>query len=165
MEKYYSVKPGSDLYNHWFEFDKNREKLKTMLCKFCEEVGIESKNYGSNGIVLYIISTESDADKYGTQLAKKIYEGGARAFKKNSKVNKAWVKRLEENNYELIEKPQMWHYFGANGRVKSRIFDDEKGNVYCSLDAEYRDKDNPDVVEIKASEFFKVIEEIQEKSA
>lgn len=161
MERYFSVNKESDLYREWFKFDDNRKRLNAAYNDFCKEMTIESNEYGIEWNALYIKPTEKDLKQFASQFQVKDYGDGARQFKKNSKVYKAWIKKLEDRNLEIISKPSMWHYFGAYGRSNSRIFDDNNGNVYCSIEAEYLEKKIEGVTEIKASEFFKVIEDIQ----
>jgi len=163
MELYFSVNKDSELYKQWFEFDDNRKILNETYNEFCKKVGIESIKYAVAWNGLYIIPTEKDTELFGSQLQVKDHGDGAKRFKGNSKVYRAWIKRLKEKNIEIVSKPDMWHYFGAYGRSSSRIFDDEKGNVYCSITAECLEKNFKGVTEMKASEFYKVIEDIKSK--
>lgn len=85
-------------------------------------------------------------------------------WKENSKINKAWVKSLEDKEIKVRRKPMLAFYFTIYGRHRTRLFaiGDE---LYCSIRSEY-DYEKPEwAKEIRASEFWKTVEDYETKNA
>lgn len=78
-------------------------------------------------------------------------------FKKNTEVSKMWVELVKDIGH--FEKPELLFYFDLIGhRWKERLFHiGEK--LYCSIESD-GEVSTPDfAIEMKASEFYRVIEE------
>jgi len=163
MERYFEVTSQSDLFNEYMEYKNNLKVIDNISTEFMSAQGIETDTYANKSNTFYIVPTEKDLEIFNKALYKSIGEG-LRAFKVNSKVGKAWVKTLEEKHVEIKHKPFVGFSFkNCMGKNRSRIFAIDSV-VYCSFDNEYDFEDTPDgFVEIKASEFWKIVEDYNDK--
>lgn len=161
MEKYFIVTEKSELHSDYFNYRANRLAVNALIKSFFTENGIEAKEYYASDDRLMIVPAEADGEKFGSYLGAN-QGNGLRTFKANSKINKAWIRVLKDAGMKVIRKPMVMLYFqGLGGKSRSRLFD-INGVVYCSYESE---KVNiPDgFIEIKASEFFKVIEDDEDR--
>ena len=112
------------------------------------------------GPILDEVANEfSDKVKFVKQLCSKETNEGLRFFKKNSFINKEWVKRAV--GLKNVRKPSpAWYNNYMMGHSSSRLFD-YKGVVYCSFSADQIEMPSDTFTEIKGSEFYKVMEEIE----
>lgn len=164
MEKYYTVTEECQLHKEWFDFKENTSQIRELFKKFTESVGIESSEYYVTDEEIYIIPTKKDEETFGSVLCAPINDG-LRKFRTTSKVGKAWVKALKDVDLKVFHKPMVILYFRSfgGGRYRSRIFD-HNDKLYCSISP--ADGEAPKgFVEMKASEFFKIIEESDRESA
>ncbi len=158
MEKYFIVTQESPLYHDYFAWKENRKKVYEHVKKFMTDYNITSQEYHASQNLFYIVPTQEDLDKFGKALGKDI-GNGLRPFKRNSKIGKAWIKSLEDSKLKILPKPAPIFYFeGVCGRYRTRLFDIE-GTVYCSIEPLYSEKIPVGMKEIKASEFYKILEE------
>lgn len=158
MEKYYTVTEECQLHKEWFDFKENTAQIRELFKKFKESVGIESTAYFVTNDEIYIVPTEKDLETFGSVLCSPINDE-LRKFRTTSKIGKAWVKALKDADIKVLHKPRVILYFRSfgGGKFRSRLFD-QSGILYCSIDP--ADGEAPKgFVEMKASEFFKVIEE------
>lgn len=122
-----------------------------------KENGIEANGYYAADDALYIVPSEKDAETFKSLLGATI-DNGLRKFKSNTKIGKAWVKALKDAELSVARKPMVTLYFkGFGGKFRSRLFDQD-GMLYCSLDP-VSGEIPVGFTEMKASEFFKIIEE------
>lgn len=164
-EKYFIVTEGSPLYKAFKEYQENLELVNEHVKKFMKKHGIKTSEYSASNETFYIVPVREDKEKFENSLGKEL-GNGLRPFKKNSKIGKDWVNSLKSKNLKVIRKPMVALYFETcAGRHWSRLFE-LNGVVYCTFALE---NGNPNVpkgmIEIKASEFFKIIEEAETKSA
>ena len=162
MERYFKV-TNSVVGREYMKHKENSRLVNELYKKFKEENGIEAKDYCPRNTWLGIVPTENDKEKFKTSLCKKEYSNGLISFKKNSKINKSWVNKLIENNIEITNSSDIiFLSFYILGRYSSRLFDVDK-EIYLSLDGdEYYIKNLKlldGMIEMKASEFFKIIED------
>lgn len=157
MEKYFIVTEGSRLRKEYFEYRKNLKIINEKVKLFTEKHGIEANGYCAYDDLFMISPTEKDSEKFRGVLANP-YENGITPFKKSSKINKDWIKTLKENNLKVLHKPDLWEYFYVRGSFSTRLFDVDKV-VYASMRADMDIKTPEGFTEIKASEFYKIIEE------
>lgn len=159
MRRYYEVTNKSNLYKDYMNYLENVKAINDSVNKFTEENNIESQKYATQGVDLYIEPTENDMTKYKNVLSE--YGNGLYKFKGNSKLAKAWKKSLENNNLEVKNKPKVPIYFNSfSYRMLSNLFSIE-GRVYCSLELvdEIFEEVPKGMSEMKASEFYKIIED------
>lgn len=164
-ERFFKVKKDNKIYNEYFEWWNNIEPTKEKWKEFKNMVGIESTCFVPSK-ELYIVPTENDLIKFGRFLCKEEFKDGLRKFKKTSTIQKDWEKFVNAN-IKLISKPNIiMDFLFCGGRITTRLFHYEK-NVYCSVN-HYEYEDNYKVPEgyeeIKASEFYKIIEKIEEEA-
>lgn len=157
MEKYYIVTSDSSIYKEYVDYKSMSEKVNAAFVEFAKEQGFETHEYYQSAERLHICPTAGDIDKFGTYFKKDI----PGLFKKNSFPSKAWINKCQDLGLKSPHKPDLAFEFRVFGRASSRLF--MINNVlYASLKADC-DFDNPvGFKELKASEFFKVIEEYKE---
>ena len=156
MNKYFEIQADSDLYRKYFAYKKDIPKIVAAYKEVCEKFGIEAAEFMPRKSRLYIIPTEADVEKLG-KFMKKTCCG---EFKRNSEPCKMWVSLVKD--IENFEKPKLFYYFDLLGhRWKERLFAVED-KLYCSIESD-GEVSTPDfAIEMKASEFYKIIESIEE---
>jgi len=159
MEKYFIVTEQSKLYGEYMRYIQNKKDVNDHVKEFTAKNEIKTTEYYANSGYLYIVPTENDLEKFEKVLTKPVNDG-LRSFKKNSKINKQWVKSLDEKDLKVINKPVVLFYFTRGyGKTRSRLFNVDKV-LYCSFEVDTTELDCPEgMVEIKASEFYKILEE------
>lgn len=157
MEKYYIITPDSTVHKDYLDYREMSKKVNSAFREFAKEQGIETHEYYQSAQYLHICPTDGDTDKFGKYF-KKDAPG---LFKKNSQLAKAWVNKCQALGLKSPHKPHLGFEIGVFGRTSGRLF--MIGDIlYASFRADY-DFENPaGFKEIKASEFFKVIEEYEE---
>lgn len=157
MEKFFTIKKDSDFYKAYVQYQKDVKENAAAFKKFSEEHGIEAKEYLPSRECVMIIPTENDLKKFNGMFTAKELGSGLRQFKKNCKITKDWVEIAK-----TIPRPDKPNYFvygmRFNGRCSTRCF--MIGDVlYGSVDCKPEPKLLDFMEEIKASEFFKAIED------
>lgn len=164
MEKYFEVKRDSDFYKKYFDFLDMSDKVNELFKQFVKENNIETKQYYQNTERLSIIPTEKDKIAFKGMFV----QNSNTAFKKTTPICKSWVSLCKEHGLKTPRKPNLlWDSSCKLGSysVGSRLFHiGEKlyGSIDNKCDANIKLTD--DFVEMKASEFYKIIEESEEKS-
>lgn len=158
MDKFYTVNEGSSLYDDYWAWKNCLAPNKKVVDDFFKEFGIEADLYCQNSTVIGIVPTENDKIKFAKQLCSKETDEGLRFFKKNSAINKEWVKRAV--GLKNVHKPSPAWLNKYMGRSSSRLFD-HNGILYCSFSANQIEMPSDVFTEIKGSEFYKVMEEIE----
>lgn len=157
MNKYFEVKPDCELYREYFAHEKAKLKIALAFREVREKFGIESKEFFPYKDRLCIVPTVSDKGNF-LNIMNKTHYG---EFRRNSKVSKMWVELVK--NIEHFERPELLYYFPSliGHRWKERLFHvGEK--LYCSIESDGGEISTPDfVVEMKASEFYKIIEDAE----
>ena len=159
MQKFYEVTSESNLWKDYLDYKENSNTINEIYKYFSEEHEIESTQYYPTTDNLYIVPTQNDEETFKNQLTKKDLGNGLRRIRVNSNINKSWITTLQRLDLKVLNKPYVPFYFNVYGRIRTMIFSiDDK--VYCSIETE-NDFNTPHVgfKEIKASEFYKMIEE------
>lgn len=155
MSEYYmTVQPESNLYKDYFAWTKDYEKIMDIYGQVSNKFGIETSKFYPFKSRLAIVPTEKDKEKFKRYLLK-----DGESFRKNSEPSKEWVQAVKD--IKFMTKPSPTTYTAwLVGRASSRLF--AVGDVlYCSIETEY-DFPMPDWgVEMKTSEFYKVIESLE----
>lgn len=153
MDKYFEIKPDCVLYKAYFAHKKDEPKIVSAFKEVCEKFGIETKEFYMKKDRFWIVPTANDREKFAGMM-KKTNDG---EFKKNSEVSKMWIGLVKD--IENFDKPRLLFYFNLIGhRWKERLFH-IGDKLYCSIESD-GEVSTPDfVIEMKASEFYKVIEE------
>lgn len=159
MEKYYIVTPDSSVHKAYISYKEVSEKVNYAFKEFAKEFGFETNEYYQSVQYLNICPTDRDTEKFGKYF-KKDSPG---LFKMNTPPAKAWVSKCQSLELESPSKPHLGFEFRIYGRSRSRLFM-LNGTMYASFGADCDFKDPVGFTEIKASEFFKVIEEYEESN-
>ena len=163
MEKYFEVKQNSDFYKKYFDFVDMSNKVNELFKQFAEDNGIETKKYYQNTERLVIVPTQEDRIKFKGMFV----QNSDTDFKKTAPICKSWVNLCKENGLKSPRKPSLlWDSSCKLGScsTSSRLFHiGEKvyGSIdnKCNADIELTD----DFVEMKASEFWKIVEDAENK--
>lgn len=158
MDKFYTVNEGSSLYADYWAWKNCLAPNKKLVDDFFKEFGIEADLYCQSSVVIGIVPTKNDKIKFAKQLCLKETDEGLRFFKKNSAINKEWVKRAV--GLKNAHKPSPAWLNKYMVRSSSRLFD-YNGVLYCSLSANQIEMPSDTFTEIKGSEFYKIMEEIE----
>jgi hypothetical protein len=156
MEKYYVVPKETDLHTKYFAYKENLKTVNEDVKDFMLSHGIKSTEYWCSSTQFAIVPTEEDIKSFSRHLRQGKDKNGLRLFRKDSFITKEWT----EKNIKVLDKPHTMFSFSGNGRSSSRLFD-INGILYCSRESEYDFECLEQFHEIKASEFFKVIEDAQ----
>lgn len=156
MEKYFMV-TNEPLIEQLKEYEIMRKKVDEAFKEFREEVGIETSMYYQSTDVLKLVPTEKDLDNFSSMM-----KVDRETFKKNSALNKEWVKICKEKELKTPRKPvwELHHLIGGHiYRFRSRLFS-FNNKVYGSFESD-GDFTIPTehFIELKASEFYKIVEE------
>lgn len=163
MEKYFEVKQNSDFYKKYFDYIDMSNKVNELFKQFAEDNGIETKEYYQDTERLVIVPTQEDRIKFKGM----FIQNSDTDFKKTAPICKSWVNLCKENGLKSPRKPNLlWDSSCKLGsyRNSSRLFHiGEKvyGSIdnKCNADIELTD----DFVEMKASEFWKIVEDAENK--
>lgn len=159
MEKYFIVTPESPIYKKYMDYKEMSERVNDAFVDFAKEHGFETNEYYQSAQYLHICPTKEDTKKFGKYF-KKDDPG---LFKKNTPLAKEWVKKCESLKLTSPFKPQLGWEIGVYGKARSRLFT-IKDIVYGSLTSDMDFKTPTGLTEIKASEFFIIVEEYEESN-
>lgn len=162
MERYFEITKNSKHYQGHFDYLTHRKEAIEATSKFMEEYDIPGSIFMIWGDHLWIPETNAFVEKFGEQLRNVRYKN-CRSFKKNSPIGKAFTKA----DISMPLKPFVPFFFDdCCGEFNTRLFDYEN-RVYCSIAApnlSLLKLETPvGFVEMKGSEFFKIIEEAMRK--
>ncbi len=156
MIRYFIVK-NEELIELVKEFDGMRKKINDAFKEFAKDNGIEANKYVQSVDKLMIIPTDKDYTTF-----KDMLRTDRMTFKKNSDMSKKWVELCKKKGLRTPVKP-VWELHGLIAwniwKFRSNLFQlDDK--VYGTFETD-EDFSLPDehFIELKASEFFKIIEE------
>lgn len=151
---YFRVKPGSALHKDYFKGLEGTNVAIKVFSQMREKYGIETKNVYLLKNRFRISPTQTDYDKFKDQMVKS--ELGK--FRQGSAINKEWVDALKD--VERMGRPQLFYYFDLLGHSwKERLF--HKGEeIYGSVSSDGEVSKPEFIEEMKASEFYKIIEEM-----
>lgn len=157
MEKYFRIPKENRFYGMYMEYKDMATRINDAIVEFFRENGITTNEYYPFTECLYICPTKEDEEKFGKYFKKDDYG----RFKKTSPISKAWVAKCKELGLKYVSRPHLAFELGMYGKARQRLFmtDDE---LYGSLETEYDFETPEGLEEIKASEFFKIIEEQKE---
>lgn len=159
MEQYFEITKDSKRYQQYINYQTKRKEAIEAMSKFMEEHDIPGSKFMLWEGYLWVPETSEIMEKFGKQFRDVRYKG-FRAFKKNSVIGRAFAKA----NISMPQKPFVPFFFNdcSYGDFSTRLFNYKDG-VYCSISAPNLPalKAPQGFVEMKASEFFKVIEEAE----
>lgn len=159
MDKYFEIKPDCALYKEYFAHERAGEKIKAAFNEVKEKFGIETSTFFLYKDRFRIAATDKDMEKFFSMMKK----GNVGEFKKNTAVSKMWVELVKDIVH--FEKPRLFYYFPALGhRWKERLFH-VGDKLYCSIESDGEVSVPDFAVEMKASEFYKIIEDAESEDS
>lgn len=183
MEKFFIATESSKCFKDFKIYIENCNKHREFINKFFSEKGIDGNKYYVHGdgfvnkpfdkyskdeIRLEVEPTENNLIKFKKMLCK-VNGHELCGFRKNSAITKEFADRcIEEKIIINLYGPRINDYFksleyGMYGCRTQRLL--KENCIYIKIESEYlKDGDIPKgFTEIKASEFYRVIEEIEKK--
>lgn len=159
MEKFFTVTEGTRLHDEYFTYKTNHKLVNQCAKDFMEKHNMETEKFARSSETFCIIPTENDCKNFGSMFSKDKVNGLS-VFKKNSEIGKDWIKTLKLQNLCVLHKPMIAFEFSkfAGGKFTTRLFDID-GILYLSFDCGYEVETPEGFNELKASEFFKIIED------
>jgi hypothetical protein len=159
VEKFFTIKKDSEFYNTYFQYLGDLKINREVFDRFCKEIDIESGSYLPSKDWLIIVPSEKDKDKFVNQFTQEYFDGGGRQFKKRSVIGQEWTRAMRD--VKAARRPGYFRWVDLVGRYTERIF--HIGEIiYGSLNAECTFHLHDCMEEIKASEFYRIIEEYNE---
>lgn len=159
MDKYFEIKSDCALYKAYFAHKEDEPKIVSALKAVCEKFGVETKEFYIKKDRFWIVPTTGDREKFAGMM-KKTNDG---EFKKNSEVSKMWFGLVKD--IEHFEEPELLFYFDLIGHTWKEVLFHSGEKLYCSIESD-KEVLTPDfAIEMKASEFYRIIEkeEVGEK--
>jgi hypothetical protein len=159
MEKFFTIKPGSQLYKDYFQYLEDVKNNSKVFNEFATKHGIEASSYVPHKKYLQIVPTEKDKDKFVNEFTQDYGDCGLRQFKVRSVVGKDWVNVMSD--IRMARKPDYFGLIRVYGRYSERLFNINEvlyGSLSAGMDFELHEC----MEEIKASEFYKIVEDYNE---
>lgn len=160
MEQYFEITKDSNHYQEYIDFQSKRKSAIKAIDSFSEAHGINSNGFMIWDGYFWVAATDDVVKKFSNQLRNIRYKGCC-AFKKNSSIGKAFA----ESGITMPSKPFVPFFFPdcpGYGDFSTRLFE-YSDRVYCSIAEPTLSalKSPTGFIEMKASEFFKIIEEAE----
>jgi len=159
MDKYFTIKKDSQLYKDYFQWLEDRKNNAKVYDEFANKHGIESSRFIPHKKRLCIVPTEKDKDRFRKDFTQEYADGGLRQFKVRSSIGADWISAVSD--LMIARKPCYFGLVRVYGRYLERLFN-IKDTLYGSLSADSDFILHDCMEEIKASEFYKVIEDYNE---
>lgn len=157
MDKHFEVKEGSSLYDDYFSWKEDNKKVANVFNQIAEKYGIETHSIYPSKTKFHIVPEGNDEEKFNSMLKKTSYG----EFKKNSEISKEWCQLVSDIKH--IKKPQLFYYFNLIGHIWKEYLFDIDGKLYCRILSDGEVSVPDFVVEMKASEFHRIVEEFEKK--
>ena len=159
MTKYFEIRPNCNLYRDYFAYRNDTPKIAAAYNAVCEKFGIEAKQFYVSKTRFQIDPTDADIEKFGNLMKKTNYG----EFKKSSEPCKMWFSLVKDIKH--FEKPKLFYYFDLllGNRWKEKLFAVED-KLYCSIECDSEIITPDFAIEMKASEFYKIVESIEGKN-
>ena len=154
MEKFYTVTKESPVYEQYYNAEKFKFTIGRLFTDFAQKHGIVTTRFRPNCERLMIDPTTEDWDKFGDQMRTKP-EG---SFKLKSPLNIEWVKLCKDNGLHTVTSPFLPMVFHTYGKSWFRLFD-VGGILYCTFESQSKFETPIGFVEMKASDFYKIMED------
>lgn len=152
-ENYFEITKESSHYDEWFDYLRDEEQQRADIREFSKKHNINVQVYSVWNDSLWVKPELNE--HLSSQFAKAQTQGMAR-FKFTSPIGKAFKQAgIKETRKPFVP----WFFKGHYGKSQFREFDCD-GKVYCQFNTEYETDEVPkSFVRIKASEFYKAIEQ------
>lgn len=162
MEKAFKVKKDSKLYQDYFRSKTERKKFKELGDFFFDKIGYNGAYTLTRNLM--IKNYDSTISKFfPNELCKNANKEGLYKFKINSPTQKHWeeevISQIDMEAYNAIK--FWWMNCIWSGRY---TIWDYNGEVYGMFETKNDIKLTKDMEEIKMSEYYKIIEEMENES-
>lgn len=165
IEQAFRVTPGSDFAQNYFRSLSERKKFASLADAFFKNHNLNPVKYGLLG-GLRMSMDDKERKEFESQLRKDLDENGLAVFKKKSPMQKAWeeevVSRIDFDAKDCIK--FWWFSYITRG---SYALWDHNGEIYGLLTDKSANeiKLTDDMIPIKMSEYYAVMEEANEAYA
>lgn len=159
-EKFFIITDDSPHKKEYLEYLGNRDNVRKIVKDFFEKYNINSKKYFTDSYSLCVEGTKENNDKFSFQMCKRPCKNGLYKFKVTSSIGKAWA-NLKVN---VINYPHVLFWFDNLYKARYNLFKLDE-NVYFYLDTENNIEIPKGFLEIKGSEYYKIIEDWEEKES
>lgn len=153
FDHYYEVNSNSPLFEDYFKWLEDYEKMREGIINFKKEHSIKGDTFmiAEGKLWVDVSLNKQFSDQFG-----KIESQGHSPFKKASLIGKAFTK----SGIKKADKPFVPFYFkNPVGRSQTRLFD-QNGKLYTQYSTEFEVEETPKgFIPIKASEFYKILEQ------
>lgn len=162
IEKAFRVKKDSRLYRDYFISDNEKRKFQKLGDAFFDKIGYDGAyTLTRNLMVKNSLSTLSEY--FPNELCKNANPNGLYKFKVKSPTQKRWeeevISQIDMEAYNAIK--FWWMNCIWSGRY---TIWDYNGEVYGMFEAKNDIKLTEDMEEIKMSEYYRIIEEMEDES-
>lgn len=157
FDHYYEISSDNSLFQDYFKWLEDDEVMRKGVKSFKKQYGILGDTFMYRCGKLWVDVSKNM--QFAEQFCKESEQGHS-PFKKTSPIGKAFTKA----NIVKASKPFLPFYFkNPVGKSLTRLFD-YNGKLYAQYSTEFEIDDVPKgFVPLKASNFYKVIEEIENK--
>ena len=159
----FRVKHDSEFYRQYFDAKEERTHFRTMAVDFFKKHGIDGRYYQSRRLGVKL--DHAQREKLVEHLVKNPDKYGFFWFKKKSPIAVEWGETVVANtDFPRMEQCDFW-WASFIMRGKYNLWDYD-GEIYGYLE-DYYEKDitlGDYMIPIKISEYYAVIEDIEERS-
>lgn len=157
MEKAFKVKKDSRLYNNYFISKSEKERFRQLANSFFDSIGYDGRYTLTRRLMV------DQSELFPNELCKTQTREGLYRFKINSPTQKQWEQEVVDKiDMKSCNCNDFW-YLDCLMRGKYSLWD-YNGEVYGYLESDYELKLTEDMEEIKMSEYYRIIEEIENES-
>jgi len=159
-QKFYIIPEETKLGKDYLTWEERKKNNNEIFKEFVKAWGIGAERYIARESKLGIIPSDEDIVKYANDLTKAKGDSDSKWFKKTSAIHKAWVNFSKAKRFVDADRPWMHMYFDNLVKSRTRIFDD-KGKIYISVESDIDPIPKENFIEIKGSEFHKILEGLE----
>lgn len=159
----FRVKHDSEFYRQYFDAKEERTHFRTMAVDFFKKYGIDGQYYQSRRLGVKL--DHAQREKIAEHLVKNPDKYGFFWFKKKSPIAVEWEETVVANtDFPRIEQCKFW-WASFIMRGKYSLWDYD-GEIYGYLEDYYEKDITPGdcMIPIKISEYYAVIEDVEERS-
>lgn len=154
MEKAFKVKKDSRLYNNYFVSKSEKERFRQLANSFFDSIGYDGRYTLTRRLMV------DQSELFPNELCKTQTREGLYRFKINSPTQKQWEQEVVDKiDMKSCNCNDFW-YLDCLMRGKYSLWD-YNGEVYGYLESDYELKLTEDMEEIKMSEYYRIIEEME----
>lgn len=159
-ERYFVVTEQHELFKDFVAQKENEQKVREVFKAWKARFYVEADTYLPTAKRISIEATANDLQKFKDQFMSGWYDG-LKEFKLKSEMNLTWVSMLKSEQLSVLHRPRVIFYL-PHGCKNSWVMNLINGVLYLyyKTDADFETPDG--MIEIKGSEYHKVIEDYEE---